>query len=286
MRTVTFCQEVEVTVTDEQLDAHVDELKRVSMLPDAYWKSIGGRRYLYSVYPSFDEPLDQALSDPERAEPAASSAVMPPPLVGAAPPHGSSANRPPPSAAQGLIPLDFHAASETLGCDAAAIRAVAEIESGGRSGFLPDGRPKILFESHVFSRLTGGRYDQTHPDLSTRKWTRNYVGGAGEHERLARARQLDREAADQAASWGKFQILGRNHKSAGHETVAAFVEAQCASEQAQLHAFVQFIINNDLCDELRDRDWASFARKYNGPGYAENRYDIKMAQAYERYLGA
>ena len=33
----------------------------------------------------------------------------------------------------------------------------------------------------------------------------------------------------------------------------------------------------------RDLRWADFARRYNGPRYAENRYDEKMAEAYTRY---
>ena len=46
-------------------------------------------------------------------------------------------------------PLDDAAiasAANKLGCEVAAVRAVVDVESGG--GFLPDGRPKILFERH------------------------------------------------------------------------------------------------------------------------------------------
>jgi hypothetical protein len=31
-----------------------------------------------------------------------------------------------------------------------------------------------------------------------------------------------------------------------------------------------------------NKDWAKFARGYNGPGYAQNAYDVKLAQAYEK----
>jgi hypothetical protein len=49
------------------------------------------------------------------------------------------------------------AACAILGIGEAEMRAVLAVESLG-SGFLADGRPKILFERHWFHRLTGGRF--------------------------------------------------------------------------------------------------------------------------------
>ena len=57
---------------------------------------------------------------------------------------------------------DYQAAAQSLGCEVAAIKAVASVESRGR-GFLPSGRPKILFESHVFSKFTKHIYDPLSP---------------------------------------------------------------------------------------------------------------------------
>jgi hypothetical protein len=39
------------------------------------------------------------------------------------------------------------------------------VETSG-SGFLPDRRPKILFERYVFSEETGHRFDVSEFDLS------------------------------------------------------------------------------------------------------------------------
>jgi two-component sensor histidine kinase len=52
---------------------------------------------------------------------------------------------------QALTEEDYKRAARRLGCSVAAIKAVAEVEAPG-SGFLPDGRPKILFERHIFRR--------------------------------------------------------------------------------------------------------------------------------------
>jgi hypothetical protein len=44
----------------------------------------------------------------------------------------------------------------------AEIWAVFSVETSG-CGFLTDRRPKILFERHIFSHLTNGRYDAQNP---------------------------------------------------------------------------------------------------------------------------
>ena len=91
-----------------------------------------------------------------------------------------------------------------LQVELAALKAVAEVESGG-SGFLPapDLRPKILFEGHIFHRLTSGRYSVSHPNISYPKWDRRQYSGslAGEWRRLDKAAALDAAAAMQSASW-------------------------------------------------------------------------------------
>ena len=177
---------------------------------------------------------------------------------------------------------DYEEAALALGCEVAAVKAVSEVESSG-SGFLRDNRPKILFESRWFSNLTGHQYDGSNPDISTRKWVRNYKGGAREYGRLEKAMKLNREAALKATSWGYFQILGVNYKLAGFANVEDFVKAHVRSEGEHLKAFVNFVKAKKIDDELRDLRWADFARIYNGPGYKKNRYDTKMADAYERY---
>jgi hypothetical protein len=179
---------------------------------------------------------------------------------------------------------DLNNAAEMLGCDVAAVKSVVEVESAG-GGFFKDKRPKILFESRWFGKLTKGKFHSSHPHLSTRKWVRNYKGGTKEYGRLEEAMKLDRDAALKSTSWGMFQILGVNHKVAGYPNVEEFVAFQVESEGAQLKAFVNFVKGSKLDDELRDLRWADFARGYNGPGYKRNRYDTKLANAYEKHSG-
>jgi hypothetical protein len=183
----------------------------------------------------------------------------------------------------GLSEADFQRAARTLQCEIAGIKAVAEVESRG-DGYLASGRPKILFEAHVFSRETQHTYDRTHPDISSPTWNRAlYKGGEKEYDRLEAAMVLDVQAALESASWGRFQIMGFNHQNAGFASVETFVNAMFESESRQLDAFISFLQASGLATPLREKRWADFARGYNGAGFAANQYDVKLKAAYDKY---
>jgi len=188
-----------------------------------------------------------------------------------------------PGTGAGLTAEDFQRAAAALQCELACIQAVAEVESRG-DGFLPSKRPKILFEAHIFSRLTQHRYDTSSPSISSRRWKKAlYQGGEKEYDRLAKALALNPGAALESASWGRFQIMGYNYRLAGFLSVETFVAAMFKTEGQHLDAFVNFLRSTHLDAPLREKRWAAFARGYNGPGYAENKYDVKLQQAYEKY---
>ena len=113
-----------------------------------------------------------------------------------------------------ISPDAWKSLSQSLMVEEAALHAVAAVESSG-SGFLapPSDLPKVLFEGHAFHRLTQGRFDDVEPTLSFPKWTKEHYAGSalGEWKRLERAKELDRAAALQSASWGMFQIMGFNY---------------------------------------------------------------------------
>lgn len=188
-----------------------------------------------------------------------------------------------------LTDADFARAAKELNVEVAAIRAVAEVEAAG-AGFLPDGRPAILYEAHIFHKETGGKHagakDRRGVALSSPTWNQKLYGatGAAQHARYEDARKLDPDAANKACSWGTFQILGQNHKACGFDSSQAFVDAMWnGGEAAHLDAFVAFVKANNLDGALRAKNWAAFARGYNGPSYAVNKYDTKMASAYTRW---
>jgi hypothetical protein len=196
------------------------------------------------------------------------------------------ATAPIPATADKLSDADYKAAADRIGCSVAAVKAVCAVESGP-SGFFPNGEPKTLFEGHKFFLYTKGAHAQSHPDLCYPKWTREYYGDtwAEEYDRLIRAVAIDRTAALMSASWGRFQIMGFNYAACGFRSLDAFVTAMKESEGRQLQAFVEYVVSSGLGDELRDCRWKDFARLYNGPAYAANHYDTKLADAYTKAGG-
>jgi hypothetical protein len=180
-----------------------------------------------------------------------------------------------------LTEQDFIDAAATIGCEVAAVKAVAEVESR-QKGFYDNDEPVILFERHIFSKKTNGIFDKTNPNVSNPK-PGGYGASETQHTRLGEAVKLNRNAALMSASWGKFQIMGFNFPLAGFNSLQEFVNAMYKSERDHLMAFVNYVIQSSLDDELRNKQWATFARKYNGPDYKKNKYDEKLAAAYKKY---
>jgi hypothetical protein len=186
--------------------------------------------------------------------------------------------------------LDYAGTVKVLDVEEAAIRAVCEIESGGRSGFFKDGRPIILFEGHIFWQqlkkrgIDPEKYKDEYRDVLFPKWDKSsYKGGVAEYDRLNRAATLNEEAALASASWGMFQIMGFNHKLCGYNTVQEYVQAIKADSNNHLLSFAHFLKNTGIDKPLRSLDWATFASRYNGPGYKQNQYDVKLQNAYLKY---
>lgn len=187
-------------------------------------------------------------------------------------------------AALPLADADINLAAQQLGVEPALIRAVDEVESRG-AGFLEDARPKILFERHIFSRRTDHRFDASHPGISNPIAGGYGAAGAHQYDRLHEAIALDRKAALQSASWGRYQVMGFNAEACGWKDVEAFVAAMMQSEAEHLRAFIGYCRANDLARFLVAHDWRSFTRGYNGPGNVDD-YAQKLAIAYRRHAAA
>ncbi len=186
---------------------------------------------------------------------------------------------------------DLQQAADRLGVPLASVMAVNQVESRGE-GFAANGRPVILFERHVMlARLQANGLSEAeadalaakHPALVNRK-AGGYIGGTAEHQRLAKAQQIHAVAALESASWGLFQIMGYHWQRLGYLDAQHFADTMALSEAAQLDAFVTFIeTDTALHKALKGRKWAEFARRYNGPAYAKNLYDVKLARAYAQF---
>lgn len=171
-----------------------------------------------------------------------------------------------------------------FGIELAAVQAFLKVEAP-RGGFLPSGRITILFERHIFYKLSGNvPVSKTRPDLSNPS-PGGYSGGEKEWERLDAAREFADEAAFLSTSWGLGQIMGFNFKAAGFKSVYDMVAAFDHSEYEQVKGMLNFIAaNHKLIYALKKKNWPEVAKIYNGPSYAKNNYDTKLQEAYKIYV--
>jgi N-acetylmuramidase/LysM domain len=198
---------------------------------------------------------------------------------------------------------DIEAAAKELKCEGGLIHAIAKQESNKSSFFRIGNRtvPTILYERHQFSKYSKHEYDKTYPDISGVAYKRAKKNKSGEwiekksgkvvaeddiygpsesaqYKRLVKAYQLNQTAALQACSWGKFQIMGFNYKTAGFKDVKDFVKAMSRGDAEHMKAFLKFAKSNKtLLKGLQEKNFEKIAEGHNGeswksinPEYASN----------------
>lgn len=191
-----------------------------------------------------------------------------------------------------LTEEDFREVAEELGVEVAAIKAVVDIEAGkSHNGFWSEGKPLINFDLSMFRRMAQrnkvniSKYTQSHAVVFARPNTSRYGSRqAAQQARLDAARTIHDLSAIQGTFWGMFQIGGFNWNKCGAESPEQFVELMSRSERDQLELFANFIRNTGLLTHLKNKNWALFARGYNGPGYAKHGYHTRLAASYKRHL--
>lgn len=184
----------------------------------------------------------------------------------------------------------FKRLATELRCEPEALMAVSQVEAP-RGGFYEDGFPTILFERHKFyknaRRDKRDEWQRLYPAICNHSATPRggYGSVAGQRVKFSQAFALDPDAAMMACSWGAFQELGENYDDYGFANVGEFVDMMKSGIDGQLDIFVRSIKKRGLVDELQRKNWAGFARNYNGAGYRRFQYDEQMANAYRVFKG-
>lgn len=184
---------------------------------------------------------------------------------------------------------EIAAIANTLGVSLAAFRAVITVEAAG-SGFDKAGRPKALFERHHFYKHLKANPDQLERAVSAglayRTWgEKPYPKGSDAvYSEIVRASEINENAALLSTSWGLGQVMGSNYKMVGSASVEDMVLEAVESEAGQLRQMAGFIKTANLVKPMKELNWAAFAKGYNGPGYAKNAYDVKLAQAHAKFI--
>lgn len=186
----------------------------------------------------------------------------------------------------GLTDEDFRLVADELGVEIEAMKAVVLIEAGKQmKGFWAPGVPVVNFDRSMYNRFRG-RVANKSGDKQAKVPSGLKGYALSEWTQLVRARKSNRDAADMGTFWGMFQIGGFNYRMCGCDSVAEMVRLMSSSELEQLELFAAFITNGGMLQALRDKNWAAFARRFNGPGYARRGYHTRMAAAYAKLKNA
>lgn len=174
-----------------------------------------------------------------------------------------------------------------------ALLAVVECETSGKP-FEQDGHtPSLLFERHKFysemqkhepSKLGAA----IKAGLAIPKWNKktqykDQGTSAGRLNVIAKARAIDEEVANRAASWGLGQTMGFNAERLRYANATAMVAELSKGIGQQVDALVREIKSSKLDRYLIAKNFAAFAKGYNGPGYKQNNYDVRMQKADEAW---
>lgn len=187
--------------------------------------------------------------------------------------------------AEAIGDRDIALLADTIGCHPADLEAIAVVESNG-FGWFKDGRMKILFEKHWFYKNLEGaqRTKAVKANLARAKWISPARGGYKDQSNanaryrlLARAMEIDAEAALRSISMGKFQIMGFNYALCGFMSAKHMWTLFLDSEVNQLRAFATFLKKKNLWPALRARNFATIEEIYNGGGL-NGRYADRMAR--------
>jgi len=154
------------------------------------------------------------------------------------------------------------------GIEPAALKAVLIVEADNSGFDAHTGKIKIQFEPGHFKRakIVNG------VEVQSKEWIA-----------YEQAYAIAPEEAMLATSWGLGQIMGFNHKLAGYDKVLAMVTEFKISEYYQLKGMLRFVgSQKTMLGALQRKDWATFAKLYNGKDYKKFDYDNRLASAYEK----
>ena len=187
--------------------------------------------------------------------------------------------------------------SSKLGIDPAAAVAVLAVESGGKA-YGPEGKVLIRFENHLFYRFWGKQnravFDKHFQFSRKQYWTNHlfrkskrdeWISFHGnqkkEWEVFEFAKNLNSKAAHISASYGAPQILGTNYKTVGYNSPNDLLDN--FSKDVRFHVMALFdFFNPQMIRHIKNKDFTSFARYYNGAGQA-SRYGKYIKDYYNAF---
>ena len=190
--------------------------------------------------------------------------------------------------------LAVWAAGET-GTSFQHMMALIEQETQDGYGMLKDGRKKILFECHVYTRLLVEKgidiyaIPDSYSDIvrlkpySAKAANKSDRYGSLENQwvRFHKAETIDEECAKMACSVGLGQTMVFNYAKLGYESPDDMWNA-LDNPRGQVEAMVRFIKANNIAHLLRDNRFSEFKKVYNGSG--KSNWATEYTKRYSRLV--
>lgn len=186
------------------------------------------------------------------------------------------------------------AEATAAGIEAAAMLAMVEVETSGRP-YETDGRtPTFRFEPHIcFAQAS--KVSPTvlakfvaaglaWPKANTKAASALQNTSSRRLELIKRARAIHEEVALSSTSWGLGQVMGFNARAMGFESASQMVILMTdGGVLAQIRIMIKMIETMGLVEKLNTHQFTAVARKWNGPDFASNAYDIKLKASRQRW---
>lgn len=185
-----------------------------------------------------------------------------------------------------ITEIDYKKAADSIGVDAAVLKAFATVESSG-VGFLPDGRPKILYERHwAYKLLQADGADVANMELLIPRLVNrspgDYLADEGSWEKFEIMEMINTDVAIMCCSWGTFQIMGFHWKAQECTSPSDFMLKMMTNSATHLQLLCEFIRDDkNLHKAIVNKDFLTMATIYNGPN--QKGYDKRMIEAHARY---
>jgi hypothetical protein len=178
-----------------------------------------------------------------------------------------------------LTDQDYRSSAAASAVKESAVRAFAEVEANG-AGFF-DGKPKILFEPHVFARLTQARFNDSNPTVSYSKLGRpSLPADAGRPLCSAARGGRARPHRPRSAPLPTASSRSSARTSGGAATTPPWAFAEPGLRRTVAAEGVRNVPpRTGIVTCCAPRCGLRRRSAYNGPAYAKNRYDVKLAMA-------
>lgn len=167
---------------------------------------------------------------------------------------------------------------------------LAEVESAGRAFWSVEGRnvPAINLEGHYFYKYLSG----AKRDIATRRGLAHPKAGKTAVPNSFKARydmlddwiEIDYDAALMSISMGIGQVMGAHWERLGFKSVRDMWATAQESVAGQVDLMLRYLATDPaLMKAIRNDDYKTVARLYNGPAYRRNKYDTKIRAAVKKY---